>query len=360
MSIRVVCDNKIPFLHGVLESAGVEVDYLSGSEITPASVKDASALIVRTRTKCNAELLANSKVKFIATATIGFDHLDIDYLKSRNIVWTNAPGCNAFSVVQYVMSVLMSRNIVSGTLGIIGVGNVGGRLAKVAESLGFKVLLNDPPRAEIEGSQNFVDLDTLLSQSDVVTTHVPLTPLTREMANGDFFAKMKPSALYINSSRGEVVNEASLKEALKAKSINSAVLDVWQNEPNIDLELLDLVDIATMHIAGYSQDGKANATTQSVQSLAKFFDIAELKDFQVTQLPPPQEAKIELKKEHQIQQAILHTYMVVDDDKLLRAEVGNFEKLRGSYRIRREFPAYKISGGTAESNQILEAVGFKI
>ncbi len=353
MALKVVCDNKIPFLPGVLESSGVQCVYLPGAGINADAVKDADALIVRTRTKCNAELLNGAKVKFIATATIGFDHLDTEYLKTAGIHWQNAPGCNAGSVVQYVLSVLAALKISGGTLGIIGAGNVGGRLGQAAEKLGFKVLLNDPPRAEREGNAAFTELPDLLAKADVVSMHVPLNATTRNLANQEFFAAMKPGGVFINTSRGEAVDEAALKSAIAANHFSAVCLDVWQNEPDIDLALLSQLKFGTMHIAGYSQDGKANATAASVRGLAEFFNIAELKEFKVNNLPEPTPSKLTGRQAEDWQAAVLSTYNVADDDAELRLHPEKFEYLRGNYRIRREFPAYTTD------NFGLTAIGFK-
>ena len=178
--MKIVCDNKIPFLRGALEPYA-EVVYLPGAETTPEVVKDADAVVTRTRTRCDASLLEGSRVRAIATATIGFDHIDTTWCEAHGIAWSNAPGCNSWSVKQYISSVLAvlaqrhGLKLDTLTLGVVGVGNVGSKVAEVGRAYGMRVLLNDPPRARAEGPEAFTDLDTLLAESDIVTVHVPLT-----------------------------------------------------------------------------------------------------------------------------------------------------------------------------------------
>ncbi len=354
--MKIVIDDKIPFSKGVFEPMA-EVLYQPGAVINANSVADADALITRTRTKCNAALLTGSTVKFVATATIGYDHFDTDYLDSHNICWTNAPGCNSSSVAQYITSVLLNLAVKHGfkledkTLGVIGVGNVGSKVAKVGKALGMKVLLNDPPRAECEGKAGFVELDEILAQADVVTTHVPLEKggkyPTFHMADKMFFDRMKPGAFYINSSRGEVCDGSALKAVLKSGKLAGSVLDVWEEEPDIDLELLALVDYGTPHIAGYSTDGKANGTAMSVNAVAKFFDLP-LSDWYPNNVPMPPEPNIKAADTGDFEQDLLKivnvSYDITRDSDGLRKSVETFEKQRGDYPLRREFPVYVVHG----------------
>ena len=204
--IKIVADEAIPFLKGVFEPYA-EVVYRPGIKICRADLMDADALIIRTRTRCDENLLEGTRVRFIATATIGDDHIDFPYCDSRGIIVRNAPGCNAGGVTEYVFSALFglaSRRAISlqgATLGIVGVGHVGSMVERMGLALGFKVLKCDPPRAEAEGSYGFCDLDTLLAESNIVTLHVPLDDTTRGMADRDFFAKMRPGAFVINAAR---------------------------------------------------------------------------------------------------------------------------------------------------------------
>ncbi|MDA3823150.1 MAG: 4-phosphoerythronate dehydrogenase, partial [Bacteroidales bacterium] len=264
--MKIVIDNKIPFIKGALEKVATVV-YLPGNKIEAADLVDADALIVRTRTKCNETLLKNSKVKFIATATIGYDHIDTLFCKNNGIEWTNAPGCNSFSVEQYIVSTLLylanmqGYDLHSKTLGVVGVGNVGKKVARAAEALGCKVLLNDPPRAREEGISEFLELKALLSESDFVSIHVPLIAdgpdKTIDMVNESFFGHMKDGATLINSSRGEVVNENALIDAIQTEKLADAVLDVYNNEPKVNPKLLGMLTIGTPDIAGNSAEGKA-------------------------------------------------------------------------------------------------------
>lgn len=379
--MKIVADNKIPFLAGALEPYA-DVIYLPGSETTPQVVADADAVITRTRTICNEGLLKGSRVKMIATATIGFDHIDTAWCNANGIEWTNAPGCNSWSVQQYIASLLVNLAQTFGfdckdkTLGVIGVGNVGSKVAHIAELLGFKVLLNDPPRAAKEGQRGFTSLDTLLEKSDIITCHVPLQKdgpyATYHMFDKERIAKLRKDQFLINSSRGPVVDNAALKDALKAKSIAGASLDVWENEPNIDTELMDLLYTATPHIAGYSLDGKANGTTMSVQAIARKFNLP-CKDWHVTDIPlPAQDVCFTIDVTGKtaaeiIQEAILYTYDIKNDDKRLRASVSTFEKQRSDYPVRREFPAFTVTLDGAltpelieECVETLEEIGFNV
>ena len=296
--MKVVCDKDVPFLKGVLEPYG-EVVYKKGTEITSDDVRDADALILRTRTRCNAELLEGSSVKLIATATIGTDHVDFDYCNNHGIMVQNAAGCNAGGVMQYVFSALYGVaarkgiKIDGGTLGIVGVGNVGKKVEKMAEYLGFNVLRCDPPRAEAEGPDGFCSLEHLLANSQIVTMHVPLDDTTRKMADEAFFALMQPGSIFINASRGEVVDEDALKTAMP--KLGATVIDTWNNEPNVDVELVDMVDIATPHIAGYSYQGKQMGTAMAVRAVARHFGIEALYDFFPEDEPDHEPVLLDLK-----------------------------------------------------------------
>jgi len=373
--MKVIIDNKIPFIKGVLEPYA-EVVYLPGDKITRNDVADADALIVRTRTFCNKDLLKDTSVKFIATATIGYDHIDTEWCETNGIAWTNAPGCNSGSVHQYIASVLATLSTHFGfsfdekTLGIVGVGNIGTKVARLGEALGMKVLMNDPPRAEKEGPAQFVPLDEILSMSDIITLHVPLnctgSHQTYHLFDKTTFDLLPYRTILINSSRGEVVDNTALKNSLKNRKIGAAVLDVWENEPDIDLELLPLLNIATSHIAGYSADGKAKGTAMSVQALSRFFGLP-LNGWYPSKLPyPAQPLSLELDcNGKSIQQclceAIWHAYPVNDDDGNLRSSPATFEKQRGDYPVRREFKAFTvdIKNAIPEIENRLQAIGFQ-
>lgn len=350
----IIADDKIPFLKGVFEPFA-EVVYLPGKQINNDVVKKADALLVRTRTKCTDSLLEGSNVKFIGTATIGFDHIDTHYCERKNIVWTNAPGCNSASVKQYITAALLklSRDyqidLSTKTIGIIGVGNVGSKVEEVAGMLGMKVLLNDPPRARKEGDDAFISLGKLLVESDIVTVHVPLNIVgddcTYHLFDGKTFKKMKKGAWFINCSRGEVVDSSSLKRVSDSK-LGGTILDVWENEPDIDLDLMAKAFIATPHIAGYSTDGKANGTAKIVNALSANFNLP-LKKWYPSNVPPPenQDIFIDCKGKSDadvLSEAVFHTYNIEEDDIKLRFSPSDFEKQRGDYPLRREFPSYSI------------------
>ena len=324
--MRIVCDDKIPFLRGVFEPYA-EVVYLPGAAICAADVRDADAIVTRTRTRCGRALLEGSSVRIIASATIGYDHIDTAWCESHGIAWANAPGCNSGSVAQYIASALLALSTNHGfdlrgiTLGIVGVGHVGTKVAHVAEALGMRVLLNDPPRALAEGPEGFVSLEEIVAKSDIITLHVPLTAETRHLFDAARIAALRPDQILINTSRGEVVDGDALREALQSRRLKAAVLDVWENEPDIDPDLAELVEIATPHIAGYSLDGKAAGTTAAVRAVANALDIPELSDFTVRLEPvSPDTAKYDVRR----------------DSARLKADISSFEQLRSEYPVRRE------------------------
>lgn len=323
--MRVVVDDKIPYLQETLCTIA-DVKALPAAAITPEEVRDADALIVRTRTRCNASLLSGSRVRFIATATIGYDHIDTAWCEQHGITWTNAPGCNASSVCQYVRCALqlMEREeyltLCGSTLGIVGVGHVGSLVKQMAEGLSMTVLCCDPPLAEqgVEGMAH--PLAELAQQCDVITFHVPLSRegkhATFHLADEAFFASLKRRPLFINTSRGEVTDTEALKHALKEGLVRQAVVDVWEHEPDIDAELLTLARITTPHIAGYSADGKARASQMSLDALCDFFHLPRVK----AGTPPP----------------CATPYDVDADSHRLKQSPTTFEQQRGNYPLRRE------------------------
>ena len=340
--LKIVADKAIPFLEGVFDPYA-DMTYLPADKIGPEDVRDADVLMVRTRTKCNADLLEGSKVKFIATATIGTDHIDFPYCDSKGIVVRNAPGCNAGGVMEYVFSALYglaSRKSISlqgDTIGIIGVGHVGSLIERMGRALGFKILKCDPPRAEAEGSFGFCDLEYLLQNSQIVTLHVPLDETTRGMANSEFFSLMQPGAFFINAARGEVVCDDALKAAIP--KLGPVIIDTWNHEPDIDLDLMDKVAIATPHIAGYSYQGKQNGTAAAVRAVAHYFGITELYEFfPKTDLPENEAVKLDLKglNQGEIASVLQYNYPIFTDDFMLRLNPENFDKLRSEYNYRRE------------------------
>lgn len=343
--MKVVVDDKIPYIREALALMGVDAVYVPGARMDRALVCDADALIVRTRTQCNASLLEGSRVRFIATATIGHDHIDADYCAAQGIHWANAPGCNAASVRQYVQSALLllqrdrGLRLSGATIGVVGVGNVGRLVAEMARSWGMRVLLCDPPRAE-RGESGFVPLERIAGEADVVTLHTPLTyggkyP-TFHLADEEFFGSLQRRPYFINTSRGETTDTPALLRALERGDVAGCVIDVWEHEPLIDRMLLDRCYIGTPHVAGYSADGKANATRMALEALASHFHLGE-----VPSITPPPPAETVLYSTS-LSDALLQIYDPARDCRALRDHPENFEQLRGDYPLRREQQAYTI------------------
>ncbi|MBW8331676.1 MAG: 4-phosphoerythronate dehydrogenase PdxB [Prolixibacteraceae bacterium] len=373
--MKIIIDDKIPYIRGAFEGVA-EVVYLSGSKTTPEIAKDADAIVTRTRTICNEKLLAGSSVKFIATATIGYDHIDTDYCAASGIKWTNAPGCNSKSVEQYIASTLMvlaerkNLNLKDLCIGVVGVGNVGSKVTRICDLFGMKVLLNDPPRERAEGSAAFVSLKQVMEKADIITLHVPLNmkgeDTTFHLGNEAFFAELKRNPILINSCRGEVIETLSVKTALKNGQISGFVCDCWENEPDIDLELLAMTEIATPHIAGYSKDGKATGSQMSVHAISQFFNLG-LENWQPSGVELPANPVFELdgtglSEQEIISKAILNTYDIRNDDQAFRKAPAQFEQLRGDYPVRREFPAFTIVPKNIghKTIDVLKKLGFNL
>lgn len=341
--MKIIIDKAIPFIEGVFEPYGGDVVYIDGMDISRKDIIDADALVIRTRTKCNAELLDGTAVKVISTATIGTDHIDLEYCKEHGIFVQNASGCNAGGVMDYVFSALYgcaarkSINLTGMTFGIIGVGNVGSKVESMARILGFNVLLCDPPRAESEGEGQFCSLDELLEKSDIVTMHVPLNESTRKMCNDSFFEKIKHGAVFINAARGEILDEEALLRAIP--KLGCVAIDTWNNEPNVNRELIDKVDIATPHIAGYSYQGKLNGTMLAVRAVARYFGITELYEFFPVPDVDPDAARVDVNgmSQGQIASIFQYNYPIFTDDFMFRTNPDGFERLRTEYKYRREF-----------------------
>lgn len=359
--MKIVADDKIPFLKGVFEPYA-RVVYAPGGEIGKNELMTADALLIRTRTRCTPELLEGTPVKFIATATIGFDHISPEL----RVPWSNAPGCNSGSVAQYVISALLRLDdlpLRGRVLSVIGAGHVGSKVAAAGRAMGMTVLVNDPPRAEREGPEGFVPLDEAVERADFLSFHVPLERLgkhaTFHLADRELLARMKPGAVLLNTSRGEVADSAALKEVLYSGRIR-AVLDVWENEPDPDPELLELAAFATAHIAGYSTDGKANGTAAAVRAVARALNIPELIRFEVQDIPVPENSTIILPSgiplKEALQLACEAGYDIRNDDRRLRAAPGSFEALRGNYPLRREPGAFVVENAPG----CLKKLGFLV
>lgn len=369
--MKIIADKNIPYLKGIAELYG-EVTYLDGSAFTNETIKDADTLIVRTVTHFDQNILEGTAVKQICSATIGYDHIDTAYCDSHGIAWTNAPGCNSGSVQQYIVSVLitMSRkkgfNLKDKTIGVVGVGNVGKKVAKACEVLGMKVLLNDPPRQAKEGDEDFVSLQTITEEADIITFHTPLTKAgeykTDHLADADFFSSLKRKPIIINSARGGIIDTNAIKTALNKGEISGAVIDCWENEPNIDIEYLHMVDVATPHIAGYSADGKANATRMSLVAIADFYGLSK-EPISLVKEPEPANPFIDMYKygdsDNRIYDVILETYDPTGDYSRLINDPASFKKLRNEYPLRREYFAYSVVNATNEEAVILNKLGFE-
>jgi erythronate-4-phosphate dehydrogenase len=370
-----VIDEHIPFIRGILEPFG-RVTYLPGQKIRRKDLLHADGLIVRTRTICSRELLEGTSVRFIVTATIGFDHIDTGYCDAKGVAWFHSPGCNASGVEQYIASALArlagtSRTRLAGkTIGIVGVGHVGSRIERVARILDMKPLLNDPPRERKEGPGRFVSLDRIAEEADIVTLHVPLNTegedRTVHLADHAFFSRLKKKPVFINTSRGPVTDSEALKCAIQEELVSTAVVDVWENEPGIDLELMKLADIATPHVAGYSLEGKALGTAMCVRAASRHFGLG-LDEWYPAELPGPENPVFNIEEQGLSFEAILleatrHAYDIMKDDGMLRRDPGRFEEIRNHYPVRREFAAFCIVAGNLPGSFIskLKGLGFTI
>lgn len=335
MYLKIIVESHIPYIDGTLDRVpGVTVLRLPPERISPQTVADADALIVRTRTKCDSRLLEGSKVRFIATATIGTDHIDLGWCKANGITVASAPGCNAPAVAQYVLSSLLrlkGEELLNCSLGIIGAGHVGSITARWAEGLGIRTLLCDPPRARAEGETGFVNAGTLLSECDIITYHVPLThsgpDATYHMCDSGMLSKCKPSTLIVNAARGAVVDTDALCAAIEARKVARPVIDCWEGEPDISRRLLSLCDIATPHIAGYSAQGKLRATIMVLNALGQHFGL------QIPNIP-----QLPTVPEYVTAQQLLDSYDPTTDTAALRAATlpDGFERLRNNYHLRNE------------------------
>lgn len=355
--MRIVADANIPFVRECFSSVG-EVRVLNGREITPEVVAEADALLVRSVTAVNESLLAGSKVRFVGTATIGFDHVDVSYLHRSGIGFSSAPGSNANSAAEYVIAGLLEvarrRKVVleGKSIGVIGVGNVGGRVARKCEGLGMQVVRNDPPLQRQTKDPQYVPLE-MLYDCDFITIHTPLTrggiDKTFHLADAGFFARLKRGVVFLNASRGAVVETQALKAAIRASRLGAVVLDVWEGEPNIDVELLDMVDLATPHIAGYSFDGKVAGMIMIYRSLCGHFGLTpkfDVKDFlPVSEIPRLEVGTDGEGDEELLARIVERIYSIAKDDRNTRKIAAQppegrgefFDALRKNYPIRREF-----------------------
>ena len=337
---KAVIESHIPYIPEELAQY-FDIVRLAPDEITADAVSNADALIVRTRTRCDKALLDNSKCRFVATATIGTDHLDLPWLAARNIEVASAPGCNAPAVAQYVLASLLSlfpEGLGGKTLGVVGAGNVGSIIIRWAQQLGMQVLVNDPPRQAMEQSEDYVSLDTIIEDADIITFHTPHTVegpfATHHLADRKFFASLQRKPVIVNSARGPITETAALIEALDNGLVSAAVIDCWEGEPTISRRLLQRAAVATPHIAGYSLNGKIRATMATVNAMCRHFDI-------------PYRMKSDIPSgavETVTPQAILQSYNPMNDSTELKnclelsqeEAVNRFELLRNKYPLRAE------------------------
>lgn len=346
--MKLVIDDKIPYIREAAKQIANEIIYRKGSEINSDDIRDADALIIRTRTHCNESLLRNSNVKFIATATIGYDHIDTAYLSHAGIAWSNCPGCNATSVGQYLHSCLLLLQKEKGyqldkmTIGLIGAGHVGTAVKSALSPLGIHTLLYDPPKEREaikngENSTQYHTLSHLMKYSDIISFHTPLTKTgefpTFHMADQFFFSRLEKKPLIINTSRGEVIDTTALLDAIRKGLVRDAIIDTWENEPHINEELLRLAYLGTPHIAGYSADGKANASRMAIEAVCRFFHLRT--DIQIH--PPKLTCPSELKNNTDKEELALRLYNPQNDSNRLKQHPELFERLRENYPLRREY-----------------------
>jgi erythronate-4-phosphate dehydrogenase len=380
--MKILVDENIPYGREAFASLG-EVTTMAGRAMDVSAVAAADLLMVRSITKVNASLLDGSKVRFVATATIGEDHIDKAYLAERGIGFSSAPGCNANSVGQYITSALMALSDrfeldLSGmSLGIVGVGNVGKRVLAKASALGLTCVLNDPPLARETGDAKYRPLDEVFG-CDIVTLHVPLTKegedATYHLADETFIRSLTPGAILLNSSRGPVADGEAVKRALDDGHLRACVLDVWEGEPRVDAELLRKVFIGTPHIAGYSFDGKVNGTRQIYEAACAFLGESAKWDPSPL-LPEPECPRVTVDgtrtdTQVAIRDAVYAVYDVARDDKAMRAILGAPEEERGALfdRLRKEYPrrreffntVAKVTPGNPELERILSGIGFQV
>ncbi len=343
--MKIVVDDKIPYILPALHELADEVVAKAGSSITTADVVDADILVVRTRTRCNQALLANSRVRLIVTATIGFDHLDTAYLKAAGIEWHNCPGCNATSVAQYIRNSLWvlrqtcGLDLEKATIGIVGVGHVGTAVAEALTQAGLRRLLLNDPLCEARGEvapcdSSWCTLEQIQAEADIVTFHTPLTrdgvAPTFHLADASFFQHLHKPIVLLNAARGGVVDEDALLQAMDEGKVSQAVIDTWEGEPNLRADLLQRAFIATPHIAGYSADGKANATRMTLATICQFLGRPMTFDIQPPALPAPSSLPLGSVEQD------LQLYDPRHDSMALKEHPEQFEHLRGHYPLRRE------------------------
>lgn len=330
--MKVIIDRAIPYVRGVLEPFA-EVRYIDGAAIDRDAAADCDAMIIRTRTRCDRALLEGSRVKFIATATIGYDHIDTEYCRSHSIDTVRAEGCNARGVLQWVAAALAHLLAKEGRrpqdcrLGVVGVGHIGSLVDEYARMWGFDVLRCDPPRQAAEGG-DYVSLERLAAEVDIMTLHVPLDRTTRHMVDAGLLSRMRRGATVVNASRGEVVDTRALY-----LSGRRYILDVWENEPHVDKEVLGGAMLATTHIAGYSAQGKANASAAVIRQLAARYALP-LTEWYPAEVEPVRPRPISWQE---MCDTICSYCDIAAESRRFGSDPSQFERIRDSYAYRREY-----------------------
>ncbi len=399
--MKIICSTNIPYAQEAFRPLG-DLTIMAPEAITAAQVRDADALIIRSTLRANRALLDGSRVRFVGTATIGTDHMDLAYLDQAGIAWCAAPGCNANSVAEYIITAMLCLGQRHGfaldgkTIGVVGVGNVGRRVVQKAQALGMRVLQNDPPRRAAENNKVFLPLAQLLAEADVLSLHVPLTKTgpypTCHLADRRFFEQLKPGIVWLNAARGAVMDSDAFLEARANGKVAYAVVDTWEGEPKFRTDVLARADIATPHIAGHSFEGKVMGTVMMYHSLCRFLGIEPTwtpeGQLPVDLLPPPPvpEIRVELPavpatrsapmptdpavldEEATLWRAVQSVYDIEADDRRLRAgatadpqaRAKHFEQLRKDYPIHREFRFTRVvlPGGHHRLKNKISGLGF--
>jgi erythronate-4-phosphate dehydrogenase len=376
--MKIVADENIPYVREAFGALG-DVVVLPGREIGPEQVRDADFLIVRSVTPVNKKLLEGSGVRFVGSATIGLDHVDEAYLRARGIALAYAPGSNANSVAEYVVAALVtlgSERYADRTLGIIGLGRIGTLVREKALALGMTVVANDPP-LERAGQTGLVSLDALLTRSDIVTCHVPLTQAgpdaTHHLLDAARLSRLRRHAIVINTARGAVIDSPALLHALDGERLGGAVLDVWEGEPELDPALIQAVTLGTPHVAGYSWDGKVAGVKMLYDAACDYLQRSS------AWIPPtPEEdairgsVTIDVRRslDEILGELVRRAYDIRHDDAALRAIAGlsghergrAFDQLRATYRKRLEFGHTRVvvPSGRGTLRDTLRRVGFTV
>jgi erythronate-4-phosphate dehydrogenase len=378
--MKVVCASSLTFGGDAFATLG-EALIRPERSVSADVVRDADALVTRSKVRINRGLLDGSRVRFVGTATAGTDHMDLDYLASRNIAWSAAPGCNANSVAEYVMAALLvlarrHRMALRGMrMAVVGVGHVGRLVADRSQALGLVALKNDPPLFEQTADPVYRPLDEILPQADIVTLHVPLTETgphaTRRLAADRFFERMKPGAVFINAARGEVTDSGALLRAVRKGIVRRAVLDVFEHEPVCPAELAECADVLTPHIAGYSFEGKVNGTHLVYRAACRHFNVAESWSPPAAAGLPPIRVEAGGRADQEVlAEVVRRAYDIEADDAVFRdglvadaATRGkHFEQLRAAYPVRHEFHqrTVEIAGGSPDLTARVAMLGFAV